>query len=135
MKKIVKRIRAKIDSALWAGTALAFEFGNIEKPPGISNFESGVEGEIGVLNFFSVLLQVATVVAGLYVLLNFILAGYEYITSQGDTGAHAKVRQNVTNSVIGLIIIAISYTVVAVLGLLLFGSAEYFLNPQIGNTI
>lgn len=135
MKNITKKIRAKVDNTLWAGATLAFEVGTINKPPGVSNFESGVEGEIGVLNFFSVLLQVATIIAGLYVLLNFILAGYDYITSQGDTGAHAKVRQNITNSVIGLIIIAVAYTVVAVLGLLLFGSADYFLNPQIGSTI
>ena len=126
-----KKIAATLQEKSIAFSLIAFEFGTIDKPQGIDRFESGVEGEIGILTFFSSLLQVATVIAGLWVLLNFILAGYEYITSQGDTGAHAKVRQKLTNSVMGLVIIAISYTVIAVLGLILFGSASYFLNPQI----
>jgi hypothetical protein len=124
-------IKNKISDKVLAASLIAFEFGKIDKPPGVSKFDSGADGEIGVLNFFSALLQLATVIAGLYVLFNFILAGYEYITSQGDTGAHAKVRQNITNSVIGLIIIAVSYTLVAILGLILFGSASYFLNPNL----
>ena len=127
----VKTAKEQISEKMIAFSLIAFEFGTIDKPQGIDRFESGGEGEIGILTFFSSLLQVATVIAGLWVLFNFILAGYEYITSQGDSGAHAKVRQSLTNSVLGLVIIAISYTVVAVLGLILFGSASYFLNPQI----
>lgn len=126
-----KSIKTSISTASVAASLIAFDFGTIDKPQGIDRFESGVEGEIGILTFFSSLLQVATVIAGLWVLLNFVLAGYEYITSQGDTGAHAKVRQKLTNSILGLVIIAISYTVVAIVGLILFGSASYFLNPQI----
>lgn len=124
-------IKNKISDKVLAASLIAFNFGSIDKPPGVAKFDTGEDGGIGVLNFFSALLQVATVIAGLYVLLNFILAGYEYITSQGDTGAHAKVRQNITNSVIGLVIIAISYMLVALLGLILFGSADYFLNPDL----
>jgi hypothetical protein len=121
-----------IKDKMLAASLIAFDFGSIDKPPGVDNFDSGAPGEIGVLNFFSSLIQVATIIAGLYVLLNFILAGYAYITSQGDTGAHAKVRQTITNSIIGLLIIAVSYTLVALLGLILFGSANYFLNPTLG---
>lgn len=104
-------------------------FGTIDKPPGVDRF--GSDGENGILIFISNLLQLATVIAGLWVLLNFILAGFEYISSQGDSGAHAKVREKITNSVIGLVIIAVSYTLVAVIGLILFGDAAYFLNPTL----
>lgn len=110
-------------------TGDANPFGTITKPPGVENF--GGAGEIGILVFLSNLLQLGTVIAGLWVLLNFILAGFEYISSQGDSGAHAKVREKITNSVIGLIIIAVAYTLVAVIGLILFGSASYFLNPTL----
>ncbi len=108
---------------------LAGAFGTITKPPGVNRF--GSNGEIGILVFLSNLLQLGTVIAGLWVLLNFILAGFEYISSQGDSGAHAKVREKITNSVIGLIIIAVAYTLVAVIGLILFGEAGYFLNPTL----
>jgi len=129
-------IKNRISDKVLVASLIAFDFGTIDKPPGVDNFDTpgGAPDQIGVLNFFSALLQVATVIAGLYVLLNFILAGYEYITSGGDTGAHAKVRQSLTNSVIGLIIIAVSYTLVALLGLILFGSADFFLNPDLSFT-
>jgi hypothetical protein len=132
-------IKNRISDKVLVASLIAADFtdiiGTIEKPPGVDNFDTpGAPDQIGVLNFFSALLQVATIIAGLYVLLNFILAGYEYITSGGDTGAHAKVRQNLTSSVIGLIIIAVSYTIVALLGLILFGSADFFLNPDLSFT-
>lgn len=109
-------------------------FGTIEKPPGVENFSSGAGAapdEIGLLIFFSRMISLATIIAGLYVLFNFIMAGYLYINSSGDSSAHQKVKDNITNSVIGLIIIAMAYTLVAVLGLLFFGKADYFLNPTL----
>jgi len=106
--------------------------GQIKAPQGVNRFsDSANPNEIGILNFFNALLQLATIIAGLYVLLNIILAGYEYITSSGDSSAHGKVREKITNSVLGLILIAVSYTIVAVLGLLFFGSAKFFLEPSL----
>jgi hypothetical protein len=131
MNKVIKKFKNQLQRPYLAGATLAFNLGTIEKPPGVEKFE-GTEGEIGVLNFFSVLLQVATILAGLFVLLNIVLAGYTYITSQGDSSSHEKVRLAITNSIIGLIIISVAYTIVAALGLILFGSADYFFNPQLG---
>jgi len=116
-------------SQMTLAAAAANPFGEIQKPPGVDKF--GGPEEIGILIFLSNIFQLGTVIAGLWVLLNFILAGFEYISSQGDSGAHAKVREKITNSVIGLVIIAVAYTLVAVIGLVLFGSASYFLNPTL----
>lgn len=105
-------------------------FGQIEAPEAVARYDTAAGG-IGLLLFFSNVFQLATVIAGLWVLLNFVLAGFHYITGQGDSGAHKKVREQITNSIIGLIIIVVSYTIVALLGLLFFGNAAYFLNPEL----
>lgn len=132
-KQHIRTLKNKIHTGYANLKYLAFTgitaFGTIDKPPGVDRFGAG--GENGILIFISNLLQLATVIAGLWVLLNFILAGFEYISSQGDSGAHAKVREKITNSIIGLVIITISYTLVAVVGLILFGDAAYFLNPTL----
>ena len=69
--------------------------------------------------------------AGLYVLYNFISAGYLYITGSGDTGSHAKVKEKLTWSVVGLAVIVLSYTIVGIIGLVFYGNAGFILSPEI----
>ncbi len=104
-------------------------FGTVEPPAGVAGYDAGAE--IGLLSFIATLIDVATVVAGIWVFINIVLAGYTYITSSGDTGAHGKVRDRITMSVMGLVIIAFAYLFAAVIGLIFFGNADYFLNPTI----
>lgn len=107
--------------------------GVIEKPEGLAAFDTQAGGgeSIGLLIFISNLIKVGTVVAGIWVLFNIIFAGWMYITSSGDSAVHGKVKDQITNSIIGLIVIVAAYTIVALIGLLLFGRADYFLNPTI----
>lgn len=108
-------------------------FGTIERPAGVAQFDSltGAEDGIGLIIFISRLIQIGTIVAGIWVMLNFILAGYDYITSAGDTGAAKRVTDRITMSVIGLLIIVAAYSLTAIVSLLIFGDASYILNPQI----
>lgn len=111
-------------------------FGTIDKPEGVAKYDalaqaSGNAQSIGLLVFVSRIVQLLTIIGGIWVFINFILAGYEYITSNGDTGAHNKVKDRITMSIIGLVLISVAYTIMALLGLLLTGEADFFLNPQI----
>lgn len=107
--------------------------GTIEKPAGVAAFDADAGGgdSIGLLIFISNLIKVGTVVAGIWVMFNIIFAGWMYITSSGDSAVHGKVKDQITNSVIGLIVMIAAYTIIAMIGLLLFGRADYFLNPTI----
>lgn len=105
-------------------------FGTVAKPPGVGLFDAASQGDIGLLYFISSIIKIATMIAGLYVLFNFITAGYDYITA-GDATAHQKIRQKLTNSILGLVIIVFSYTLIGVIGFVFFGRADYILNPQI----
>ena len=64
-------------------------------------------------------------------MLNFILAGFTYVTSSGDPSAIEKIGSKLTLSVVGLAIIIASYTIAAVIGLILFGDAGFIISPEI----
>lgn len=105
--------------------------GTVSPPPGVSAYNAAVGADgIGIILFMSTLIRIATIVAGIWVLFNFVTAGYDYITA-GDSKASQKVKEKLTASVIGLVIIVASYVVIAIFGLILFGDAGFFLNPQI----
>ena len=108
-------------------------FGTVEAPQGVQlfNSNSGASNGIGLIVFISNLIKLATIVAGLWVMINIILAGYTFITSSGDSSAYGKVKDKITMSVIGLIIIVAAYTITAIIGLLFFGDASYILSPNI----
>lgn len=101
--------------------------GTIEKPPGTSYYEVPGDPTVNQLpDFISTLLTVAAVAMGLWVLINIIIAGYTALTSGGDAQAMTKVRTSITNSVIGLLLIVLAYTLAALAGLIFFGDATFF---------
>ncbi len=107
--------------------------GPIEEPPGVANFNAqDTRGHnIGLLIFVSNMLKFATAIAGLWVLFNFISAGFTYISASGDSGAYSKIGSKLLSSVAGLFLIAASYTIAGILGLIIFGDATYIISPKI----
>ncbi len=85
----------------------------------------------GPLTLISNIFQLIALIAGLYALLNMLLAGMRYIASNGDKNAVDTAKKQMYNSLIGMLIIVLSYTVAAIIGQLLFGSAGFLFNPQI----
>ena len=109
-------------------------FGQIEAPQGVAQFnEQAGEGanNIGLLIFISNLIKFASVVAGIWVLFNFITAGFTYVTASGDKGAYDKIGSKLTLSVTGLVLIVGAYTIAGILGLIIFGDPTYIINPDI----
>jgi hypothetical protein len=120
-----------LSSSLLAQGTANEALGQITKPQGVAQFDAAAGGGIGLLVFISTLIQIFTVVAGVWVFFQFLMAGYEFLISNGDTAAYGKARDRITMSVLGLIIITAAYTIAALVGLLFFGDATYILNPQI----
>lgn len=118
---------------MFLGTLIAQAdiFGTVDKPAGVAKFDTASNGDIGLLTFISTLIQVLTVVAGLWVFFQFIAAGYEFISSNGDAGAYNKAKDRILMSVIGIIVVTSAYTIAALVGLLVFGDASFILKPTI----
>ncbi len=109
-------------------------FGRLSPPPGVDKYNAltgdAVNG-IGILIFVSYGVRLAFIGAGLYVLVNFLLAGYTFISSGGESKAYTQVKDSLTTSMIGLIILISAYTAVSLLGYIFFGDATFIINPQI----
>lgn len=108
-------------------------FGNIQNPLGTTFGDAkgyaSVETGLGLL--ITNLISLVTVGAGIWFLVNLLVAGTMYIGSNGEaekiTIAWAKIWQ----SLIGLLIIVSSLTLTAIISKVFFGDYLTILNPVI----
>ncbi|MEK7543624.1 MAG: hypothetical protein AAB557_02055 [Patescibacteria group bacterium] len=85
----------------------------------------------GLIPFFTNLIRLMFVGAGIYAFINFIIAGYQYMSAGGDTKALASAWARIWQSLLGLVIIVGSFALAALFGYLIFGNAGFILNPVI----
>jgi hypothetical protein len=104
-------------------------FGTVNPPPGVVKFAGG--SIAGVSPFITVLLRTLIVGIGIYALLNFLLAGYGFLGAGGDPKKIEMAWAKIWQSILGVVVAAGAFILIAILGLLLFGQANYFLYPQI----
>jgi hypothetical protein len=104
-------------------------FGVIGTPSQLSKF--GSDPGVAIGNIIQLAITILITVAGIYALFNFIIAGYGFLSAEGDPkkieGAWAKIWQ----SALGLAIAAGALVLAAIFGLLIFGKADALLNPTI----
>lgn len=86
---------------------------------------------IPIFAFITWGLTIFTVIAGIWILFNVVFAAFEYFGGNGDPGSHQKVRQRITNSLIGFILIIMAYSITALVATMLFGDPTYFFNPTL----
>ncbi len=103
--------------------------GGVAIPPAVAKLN--LTSSIGLLTFFSRLLSFGAVIGGIIVVANFVGAGLMYVTGAGNADTHIKVRDKITYSVIGIIIIVSAYTIVGLMGLIFFKDATFLLNPRL----
>jgi hypothetical protein len=106
---------------------MASPFGSISTP--VTNYGSLQDG--GLIAFISNIIKFATIAAGLYVFINFIQAGFLYISAGSDSKKTAEAWAKIYMSLIGLVVIISSYAIMAVISLILFGNAGAIFSPQI----
>ncbi len=102
-------------------------FGTITPPPGVT--KSVTNG--GLTDLLSTILNLLVVVAGLYMLFNLIFAGYQFINAAGDPKTIESAWSKIWQSIVGLVLVAGSFTLAALFGQLIFGDATAILKPSI----
>lgn len=100
-------------------------FGAISPPAGVT---PGVEG-LG--NLVGMVLRLLVIVAGIWALFNFIIAGYQFINAGGDSKAVASAWARIWQSLVGIIIVAASFLFAAIIGQIFFGDPGAILSPQL----
>jgi hypothetical protein len=110
-------------------------FGSIDAPDAIKKYQTAVGNSAacggGLILLLSNLVKLAIIAAGIFALFNFITAGFQYISAAGDPKATGQVGNKITGTIIGLVLVATSFAIAALLGLILFGNAGAILNPVI----
>jgi len=90
-------------------------FGTIDKPLNNALFNSGSQGQ-GLFLFISNLFKVVGVIAGIYMVFQFIFAGYMYLSAEGDVKKTLLAWTKIWQSVLGFVIIASAFVLAALIG-------------------
>ena len=90
-------------------------------------------GEVGggLGNFLNNVLMLITTVAGLFALFNFIMAGYGYMSANGDEKKVQQAWAKIWQSLLGLGIVATSFIIAALVGWIFFKDPTFIINPKI----
>ena len=117
-----------VQSDVECGSAI---IGGVEAPYAVSEINSQAGGDIGVIFFISRLINFANIIAGILVMINFVSAGFLYITGAGNTSANEKITEKMTWSILGILIIVSSYTLAAIIGLIFYNDPTFILTPTL----
>jgi cytochrome c biogenesis factor len=91
-------------------------FGKVSNPTPYSDFKGG-----GLSSFISNIIRLLIVIAGLYAVLNFLLAGYGFLSASGDPKKIASAWANIWQSLIGLIFVTGGFVIGAIISNIIFG--------------
>ena len=98
--------------------------GNIQN---INTTYQGANGE-GLFMFISNLFKLAGVIAGIVLIFRLITAGYAYLSAMGDPKKFQQAGDTITQSILGLVIIAGAFVLAGLVGRL---TGIDILNPTI----
>ena len=82
----------------------------------------------GLALFLTNIIRFLIIIAGIWALLNIILAGYQFISGGNDSKAISGAWAKIYQSILGLMIIAASVMLTSVISLVIFGDPSYILS-------
>lgn len=100
-------------------------FGKITPP--ITGYDTDVGG---LIFFINNILRLVFIVAGLFALWKFIMAGFTFMGSEGDPKKLSQARDQILMTLVGLLVIAASFVIAAIAGVVFFGDATAIINPK-----
>jgi|GEM_PF-868147 len=80
-------------------------------------------------DFLTIIIRFLIIIGGLFTLWQFLSGGLAYITSNGEKAKIQEAGQKITTAITGLIIMAASFVIIAIISMLLFGSFTTILVP------
>jgi hypothetical protein len=103
-------------------------FGGITPPYAANTYPSDVGG---LVIFFTNILRLFFLVAGLFVLIKIVLAGFAYVSAGGEPKKLEQAWANIWQSLIGLLIMVSAFALSALVGQVFFGNPTFILNPTL----
>ncbi|HSV94912.1 MAG TPA: hypothetical protein VLH94_03015 [Spirochaetia bacterium] len=98
---------------------------------GTIDVPSGIPSDIGQTgNFITAIIRFVIILGGLFTLWQFLNGGLTYITSNGDKAKISEASNKITMSLTGLVIMAASFIIIAIVSKLLFNDFTAILIPK-----
>jgi len=104
--------------------------GNIQNPLP-SPYQTLVGEPGGLVLFFTNILRLVFIGAGIYAFINLIVAGFSFMTAAGDSKKITEAWNRIWQSLLGLVLIVGSFALASVFGQLVFGNPGFILSPKI----
>lgn len=101
-------------------------FGTVNRPPGVAKYSTG-----GISQFLGNIVKFLIVIAGIWSLFNFVLAGYGYLGASGDPKKIQDATSKITMTVVGLSVAAGAVILAAIFGKLIFGDYRALLQVRV----
>lgn len=108
-------------------------FGTIENPLGSAFPEASAYSSVtaGLPLFISNIVRLITIVSGLWVFANIVLAGFLFITASGEAEKVARAWNIIWQSLVGLVVVVAAFIITGILSMILFGDASVILKLTI----
>lgn len=103
--------------------------GRINPPAPTEKFGLVEQGALGVL--LNLVFNVLIIIAGIFAVFNFILAGYSFLSAGDDPKQMQAAWSKIYMSVIGLLFAAGSLVLAAIFGQIIFGDPTALISPAI----
>ena len=92
-------------------------FGKITPPSPIAGFIGKDEtGAVGISKFLSNLILLIYSIAAIVLIFMLIWGAFEWLTSGGDKEKISAAQKRIINAIIGIILFAVAFAIIAVLG-------------------
>lgn len=104
-------------------------FGEVKPPANITGFKGLREG--GLTTFINNILKLLIVGAGIYAVINLVLAGYAFMSAGDDPKKMEGAWQKIFQTLIGLAFAAGAFVLAAIFGQLIFGDPDALLQLKI----
>jgi len=85
----------------------------------------------GLVPLLTNILRLVFVGAGIFAFINFIIAGFQYMNAGGDSKALTAAWSRIWQSLLGLVVIVLSFALASLIGYIVFGDAGFILNPKV----
>lgn len=124
MTNLIPKLSKKIQVIWLSGIVLAQYDKGIESQTFKdlkSYFGSGLPGSDTFGGLVALIVQILLVVAGSIAVIFLIIGGYRYITASGNEEQTEAAKKTLTGALIGLVIIAMSFAIIAIISNILLG--------------
>jgi hypothetical protein len=99
--------------------------------PGTLSTKYGDKPGTAIGTLIQYVIWILIVGAGIYALLNLVLAGYAFMSAGDDPKKVAGAWSKIWQSILGLAVTAGAFVLAAIFGQLIFGQWDFILNPKI----